>query len=818
MKKNLLNLWLLAALVCGLSLSVTSCHDDDNEMSPEEQEQKAIEQAEEENSAYSVLDNLANLSEAPADFLSGSYQPSIGVADDGDESTRIVNTNDMETAAKRFADLVGAEITEDTQTYTWSNDAVGTMTYTKSSDGRSWATVDVNIKQIRGLNKIIYRSPEQADNNGKFDGTAYYRFGDIVSKKNADGNEEIWICVRPCFGPEGKEESHWVTISSLPKANVFTYHSDTNNSNYALPTKIGDNHEHSQNFAEMLFAICFPEEWENNIINNPKTGLFSKGIPMFNDFDKANIKYHRQFFWQRVQKAWSDSTAVGSVIKQSVLSAVFGREGSLKGLQKLLKSADGLNLLTNGYSWWTISSNYPTLYRYRFVNGEGKESNMHKEPIKHNALKNYHSVSAEVIKSNIWLNCVTGYDVVALGGWYVPSFFGSENNHYIIRHATGAELSSDHKEKAKEPLKGVEEEYRYNNYYNITDLDEDPEVLESAEPVPVYENRGYYTVGDVVKDQDGNRWFCIQPSAFGTDISEEKNNYAYFVSYDRKAIGSDLKGIPTSKELAAQILYNLSSGYNIGMTVLKANDSSFKKAIENIQKHTGVYWMNLIAARDTLFETSHFGMQTIPCMFGSTLYRDADGNLCVLRLILDMTKESKAGNREFSWCFWDSYTADPKRIMKYSDLSDPEVISAYADDIWVKLPWYNPVTDEEITDFTGKLQPDEENTFGPEMCIYNETFHSLYTTLNKMIPKNMYREPLIAFAVKRVKDTGYQDYAFEDGTRYNHVSLEKDYSEFPPKDDVDAKLNIIFSYPTSVNNGFITLNGKPFDFKVTNKP
>ena len=484
MKKKVFNIWLLAALVCGLSLSVTSCKDDDKEMSSEEQEQKAIEQAEEENTVYSVLDNLANLSDAPADFLSGSYLPSIGVADDGDEGTRIVNTNDMETAAKRFADLVGAEITEDTQTYTWSNDAVGTMTYTKSSDGRSWATVDVNIKQIHGLNKIIYRSPEQADNNGKFDGTAYYRFGDVVKKENADGNEEFWICVRPCFGPEGKEDSHWVTVSSLPQANIFAYHSETNDIDYALPTKIGDNHEHSQNFAEMLFAIFFPEEWENNIINNPKTGIFSKGIPMFNDFDKANLKYHRQFFWQRVRKAWTDPKALtnanGNNAGITLLSSLFGQDGTEEYFMNMLKSADGLNLLTNGYSWWTKTSNYPTLYRYRFVNGEGKESNMHMEPIKHNALKNYHSVSAEVIKAKIQLNCIKDYSKVT-PGWVMSNFFGSENKHYIIRHATGADLSSDGKEKPKEALKGVEEVYRYNKYYNITDLNVEPEILYSTD-------------------------------------------------------------------------------------------------------------------------------------------------------------------------------------------------------------------------------------------------------------------------------------------------------------------------------------------------
>ena len=42
MKKNRLNFWLLAALLCGLSLSVTSCKDDDDNNSSEAVEVQAV--------------------------------------------------------------------------------------------------------------------------------------------------------------------------------------------------------------------------------------------------------------------------------------------------------------------------------------------------------------------------------------------------------------------------------------------------------------------------------------------------------------------------------------------------------------------------------------------------------------------------------------------------------------------------------------------------------------------------------------------------------------------------------------------------------
>ena len=481
---------LMVAIVCGLSLNFTSCKDDDkDETGDDGQEQLSEEQQEQNNAAYAILDNLADLSSANDNFLTQTFEPTIGTADDGDASTRIVNTNDMETAAMRFADLVGgADINENTDSYTWADDELGTMVYTKTNDGKSWATVDVNIKQVPHLQKIIFRSPEQADNNGKFEGTAYYRFGDVVKKANADGAEEYWICVRPAFGLEGKDKSHWVTISPLPKKNVWTY-KGSNGIDYALPTGLGDNHEHSQNFAEMLFAICFPEQWESNI--NSYT------VPMFHDFDKDNVIYHNRCFWECVQKAW---TAVHEKSKGfSLISAVFDLE--IDQMQTMLKSADGLNLLTNGFSWWTKSSNKPTLYRYRFVNGTGKESNMHKEPLKKDVFKNYSSVSAEVIKANIKLNCLEDY-VEGNLGWVESDFFATSNKHYIIRHATGAELATNKKENPKEPLTGVDEVYRYNKYYNITNLDDAPEITEKLgmdDGNPVSDANlkvGYYIAAD----------------------------------------------------------------------------------------------------------------------------------------------------------------------------------------------------------------------------------------------------------------------------------------------------------------------------------
>ena len=806
----------LLALLCGMTFSVTSCKDDDNnEPSAEEQEQQAQELAEQDNVRYAILDNLADMSNVGDDFLAGNYEPTIGQADDSERGTRIVTTGTMAAAAAYFADLVDADVNETTPSYTWTDEKMGTLTYTKSQDGRSWATVDVSLTQVPHLQKIVYRSAEQGGDNAAIPGTAYYHFGDVVVKQNADKKDEYWICVSPAFGPEGKTETHWVTLSALPKKNVWHY-KGSNGLQYAMPTKLGDNKLQAQNFAELLYAICYPEEWQKNLTDNAS-------LPMFGDFDKKNIDYHNRYFWERTQKAWADPNLVRYAPQGNVISALFGREADLSFLQRMVSSSDGLNLLTHGYSWITKgfgATNSPTLYRSRFVNGQGAQSNMH-QLVDADPKTGYEKVKAEVIKAYVQLNVDNDYP--SSFGWVVPKYFGSYASHYVIRHATGAQLASDGKEKFQEPLKGVTDVYNYNKYYNIS-VNDNPEKLQSIES-SYFKTRGYYMIGDVVRDENRARWFCVQPSTFGDLTNITKVNYAYFVSYDSEAVGLSLENIPQSKELAAQMLYNLCTWYNkfAGVARKQANTNE-KRIMNNVREHTEVSWLDLFAQRDTLFHTTKDGDQHITCNFGSTIYRDANGQLRVLRLINDGTKEETSGDRAWAYSFWDCYTADPQQPMMLTDMGDSVMVSKYADDQWVYLPWFNPLTGATITAYTGMRDADILDNTDPFSYIYSPVNNELYSIANPFINKNMYREPLIPFAVKRVADTGNRGSAFEDGTKFTEVSVAKDYIGYPfDTDDGDFvygfALNMLLHYENCLNRGRCTLNGgERFGFTLSNQP
>ena len=457
------NLWLMAALVCGLSLGITSCKDDDdNELSEkekEEQVQQALEQQALDNARLSVLDQLANMSASNADYLNQTFEPTIGMVDANDANTRIVNTNTMEAAAERFANLVDASIDENTPSYTWTDEKLGTMTYTKSSDGKSWATVDVNIKQIPHLQKIIYRSPEQADNNGKFSGRAYYRFGDVIyrpayrNNNRLEGTNEYWICVRPAFGPEGKETSHWACVNFLPDENIFKY--EYQDDEWRVPTGLGDNKEHMQNLAELLCAMLFPEEWDSNVrrLSNAK-------LPMFHDFDRAKVEYHNQFFWKKVCENWDEHELWGKVFNTT--------KEDLK--KQLADPKGGLRLLYNGYSWYTKMAEFLggwncTLWEATYTNGTGAKANMHNA--QYSKLK--HSMK------DIDFDCrVMGKDKEDYIG-----FFDKDNKmRWCVRIATDVQLGShDWLHTTKDCIAGTYDEYiYYDGQTSYKDLEKDPEI------------------------------------------------------------------------------------------------------------------------------------------------------------------------------------------------------------------------------------------------------------------------------------------------------------------------------------------------------
>ena len=472
MKKRI-NLWLMAGLVCGLGMGVTSCKDD-KEPSEEEKQRQAEEEADKDMTDaatfWSVVGQLTDTT-MPDDWRNATYEPAIGEPDGTNTAVRIISAADAESAAERFSNLVGADITEATTDYTFQNDLVGTLTYHKTG-GTSLATVDVSIKQMPGLSQIIYKSPEQMGDNSSFKGTAYYRFGDVVQKQNADGQWDYWICVRPCFGPDSKTDCHWISLSKIPSANVKS--TTKNGKTHVMPKSLGINKDHMQNLAELLYAMTNPTEWATNLSTN--NGY--KTLKFFKDFNyQKNYKYHNEAFFRNVCTHMPDD----------VFMDIFGltKDEMRTELQQW-----GLHLIHSSAS---MSSNDITLEMAEYNGTNLKTQRIYKNTSRWETTAfNIYDLTQNHYIDNVTLTANRG-------------------KQWVCRYASGTTLAKGSDERPTfdkyKKLPNCRDIFVYNRDVDHLDMnslkDIEPKVT-SADGT----NRGYYRTGDIIKFQ--NRYYvCV---------------------------------------------------------------------------------------------------------------------------------------------------------------------------------------------------------------------------------------------------------------------------------------------------------------------
>jgi hypothetical protein len=731
--KRFLNIVFSAAFVMGVGMGIASCSDDDKSDDNSGSGEKTETELEQEVLGWTLITQLTDEGKAPEGWENKTFEPTIGSPVEGDPYTRVVATNTMESAAARFAELADNPpgFSEATSVYDFSIEGIGKLSYQRGSEnGQFLAQVTVDLKQVPHLKKILYQTPEQSGNNSSFAGTAYYRFGDVV----ADNQGYYWICVRPAFGKEGKQDSHWLCLSrTLPDENLEAYKTSTGKQNY-LPTGLGSSTKHMQNGAEMFFAMLHPDDWYNNLSGSTKPA-------MFGDFSTKNYQYHNIYFWQRVCKAWQDQDLFNRVLGVSKQQL----DGGL---------TNGLHYLYSGYSWWWKTSWWCTLYEATYKNGTGKKSNMH-DAATSKPKKDMHDIIVDA-KSGDKVGTVNG------------KFFDNDNAvRWYVRCKTGAQLSTNGSYNEKTKISGCRDIYVYNNLYNI-DLNNDPEVTEKEK---AWTTRGFYVMGDVVKDNDGNRWICIQECP-NNAVAYPDAKHAYFVSFDQKALGKNLSAqysnLP-SRDLSMQLFFCMDVLYH-NRTANNSMTPS-RRACENMKTYAEVDLSEIIAFRDTVHTYKNGSGGKIPVSFISTLYYDTDGTLCVLRMIGDYTASQPGnGGRDWSWRFYTSYTqnlsTEPKR-MELRDLADITDVMNYSSDRWVTLPWEDPLT-QELTPSPGYLRTTQD------IDLYRFVYKAGRSWKGGTFPMNMYREPIVVFAVKRLVDTGVEVRTFEDGTPFRRVHLVSD--------------------------------------------
>jgi hypothetical protein len=239
---------------------------------------------------------------------------------------------------------------------------------------------------------------------------------------------------------------------------------------------------------------------------------------MFNDFDKALVKYHSQQFWKRVNEGWEETKVTLSKGNEVDLWHAILAE-SRSEMSTLLYNR-GLYLLCDGYSWNTTFSNSPTLYEYAYKNGRDELSNAHIETyLKPSAKVIYKNDPQKDIKLSIAVDYTETHPYLEN-----PQFFGNIYRHYIIRHATGEELSalSNTVYTTKRAISDFTEEYCYNSKYK-KNLDDTPEKDED-----IQDEIGTGTISNPVPGNilgaDGNFYKTV-------DIANKKSRAVAIVAY-----------------------------------------------------------------------------------------------------------------------------------------------------------------------------------------------------------------------------------------------------------------------------------------------
>lgn len=798
--KNSFKYFFMLAILCIMGCFALSCQKEG--MSPEEQKAKEEqEKAEKTEQFWDVVGQLVAASDYTPDYKGKTFEPVIGIADPSNENARIVKSNSAAAAAQSFADLVDVEsINEGTSSYTWTNEEVGTLTYTKTDGSTSWAEVRVDIPSIPHLSKIIYRSVEQSGENGSFSHAAYYRFGDVVKRNNDDGKEEYWVCVRPAFGPEGKEDSHWMCVGSLPKENLWSY-TASNKKTYVFPTGLKNSKEHMQNLAELLYALCYPTQWQENITYYSTEGLFGPGgLPIFHDFHRDNIKYNNANFWNNVASKWKEN---------GIDFKVMGT--TLDNIAREVSGA-GIHFLYKGYSWWTSTSNYATVYQAKFVNGQEVHANMQTE-------KPYTDQKVQMIYKNQPAKDIKEFNVTDQKYVIYQDFFGDASPRYIVRYAKGSDLASDGKMPAVDKaIPGVVEEYRYySDILPVADVKEHtPEITTDKvvndpqkQNFNVFSGAGHYTPGSIYKDENGKYWVVMNIAGQGQDLNLpslepckecEAAPLAELISFQgleaNEAYATNLPNFGQAVRGATFIRHYAAKGRGAfdSNDEKVVNEMTFAQRMTRHLRYNETIQLNLL---DLLQVTKGWGDErNLTQMFSVAYYEPAEALSSGAQHLFRFLYPISLNNACPPYFLWKHYPAKPDQVsteytdfslvsITLQDIASAEKVAKYAPDFYAKQPLEHEQAGRSIRSQT---DPAAKN---PQPYFYGTSQWNDHT--------DMWNEPILFFRMDAVYDRG-TEYATTTlgGHKLTLVAEMKDFtSEVAEDTKADA---YVYVYSSKHNN------------------
>lgn len=527
--KKIFSFLLMATLVCSLGLGIVSCKDDDKEENGSDSELTNSDPTESDEAAAALrwLCTLTDTRELDANWAQKTYEPTVGQASTQNELNRLVIVTCLEEAQANFASLAGIGVEGLEATKTVVDQGVGKLTWTPSPEGAdNIATVDVESSLLPRLRQIVYCTSEQTGKNGIFgktvDGTAYYRFGDVVRDKEG----YYWVCVRPCFDPD-KGTSHWINIfnasesgGNKPIPDKYLQTKWNNLDKYKkmpiiLPTKLPYEEMHTFNLSQLIQALLKPQEYEK---------VYKKW--KYHALGYFEPKYNGVNFVKRVAEFWDQPVAEAN--NHTIWEILFNRTHTQ------MSQMAYLNFIHKGYSWkfgtkatvYNYSSgDYRVLYNtgneYQFDVNEGIDVRWY---------------TSDPNASELTFNRL-GQFVLAQGIW-------------VIRYATGKELNGG-RFSPYEPLTNCTNIYVYNikTNKNVRDVLETEDDLSPNTNIKALDSP---TLGCII-GADG-KFYANVSDAKAATVREPVAVVTCLNGTKRVETGTDFNGLaicltPTGKEM-----------------------------------------------------------------------------------------------------------------------------------------------------------------------------------------------------------------------------------------------------------------------------
>jgi hypothetical protein len=730
----------------------------------------------------------------------------------------------MDDARMNFSSIAGCSPADLKTKKTIDAGQYGRMEWAPSDPGApNIAVVDVDTKLMPKLSRIIYCTPDQADENASgVNGTAYYRLGDVV--EDADGY--YWVCVRPSFSQNKATDSYWVNIFNaaesgrgektgklpgIPEANIYSkYNKKYNNNTILLPTALKSSREHVFNLANLIYALTYPE------IYKEKVGTAGKGLCGF------DYQYHGVNFLTKVNRYW---------LEQGIWEKLFNSNYmEMKGARKLFFFYNGYHWKvgsTAGFWMYKSTNGYKTQYT-----GSMDDDDTLFEMKEKGAGFDIHRYASDPNQDK---DCASSKK-----NGYAPNtqFYGDER-HWVVRYRSGKQLSTDKKYDPMKNITGVHEIYRYNAKNGI--LEGERNETESMLAINdggtdlYYTGNSHYHTGDVYKDQYGHRWFVVSMSGIGTKkanlLGEEVINdfecspWTELISFDGLEANPDrpalMKNVPTLKDAIRGTLF-LWGMWQASAETLKAggqNQFTTTSGTVKYRPEANVYEYAGVDVR-RIFQsiTAQNGDTRQPSQSASVMYRTGDDsqlNQPLLRFVCNQQNEYNNMESYFWSCYPKTASATATKLgasafgdlsITLQDLLFQDMVNKYAEDSYARQPLHVNSGGDGKTAREPRKKTDERADKAINY-VYNKDSWENFT-----FPSDMWNAPVLAFRMTRVLDRGDKLYEKNtvDGLKLEPVHLvEYVYDEDAEEHELESGLKGAFAMVYTMFD-LVKLNGSKY--------